>query len=87
MTYKNNTLYVMQTKLTLRMEDSVIRKAKRLARNRGTSVSRLISEYITNEPDDRTIKELPPVTASMVGVLGEKGKEEDYKKYLEDKYL
>lgn len=77
----------MQVKLTLRMEESVIRKAKRLARKRGKSVSKIISEYITQEPDEQLVEELPPVTASMVGVLGENGHEDDYKKYLEEKYL
>lgn len=77
----------MQSKLTLRMEDSVIRKAKRLARKRGKSVSKIISEYITKEPDELLVEELPPVTASMVGVLGSEGQKEDYKKYLEEKYL
>ena len=77
----------MQSKLTLRMEESVIRKAKRLARKRGKSVSRIISEYITEEPDEQLVEELPPLTAAMVGVLGHQGKEQDYKKHLEEKYL
>ena len=69
------------------MEESVIRKAKRLARQRGKSVSKILSEYITEEPDEQLDQELPPLTASMVGVLGREGKEQDYKKYLEEKYL
>jgi hypothetical protein len=69
------------------MEESVIRKAKRLARKRGKSVSKIISEYITDQPDEQLVEELPPLTASMVGVLGHEGKEQDYKKYLEEKYL
>jgi len=69
------------------MEESVIRKAKRLARKRGKSVSRIISEYITEEPDEQLVEDLPPLTASMVGVLGNEGEEQDYKKYLEEKYL
>jgi hypothetical protein len=80
-------VYGMQTKLTLRMQESVIRKAKRLAGKRGKSVSRIISDYITAEPDEQLLEELPPVTASMVGVLGREGKEQDYKQYLEEKYL
>ncbi len=77
----------MQSKLTLRMEESVIRKAKRLARKRGKSVSKIISEYITEEPDEQLVEELPPLTASMVGALGNEGEEQEYKKYLEEKYL
>jgi hypothetical protein len=86
-TYRLKKIYVMQAKLTLRMEESVIRKAKRLARKRGKSVSKIISEYITDEPDEQLVEELPPVTASMVGVLGHEAKEQDYKKHLEEKYL
>ena len=77
----------MQSKLTLRMSDSVIRKAKRLARNRGQSVSKMISEYISEEQEERLLEELPPLTASMVGVLDGAEKVQDYKKYLEEKYL
>ena len=87
MTYKNVNLYVMQSKLTLRMEDAVIKKAKRLAMKRGKSVSKIISEYITQEPEDMAVEELPPITASMIGVLGEQVIEDDHKKHLEDKYL
>jgi hypothetical protein len=86
-TYKMPKVYGMQSKLTLRMEESVIRKAKRLARKRGKSVSKIISEYITKEPDEQLVEELSPLTASMVGALGHEGKEQDYKKHLEEKYL
>ena len=81
----------MQSKLTLRMEDTVIRKAKRLAKSRGKSVSRIVSEYIADEPEDMAVEELPPVTASMVGILARDGNrvvdEGSYKEYLEKKYL
>jgi len=79
----------MQSKLTLRMDDAVIRKAKRLARKRGKSVSSLVSEYFAGQPDDEMEKKLPPVTSSMIGVLSKSPevKEDDYKKYLEEKYL
>ena len=87
MTYKNNNMYVMQSKLTLRMEDAVITKAKRLAKKQGKSVSKVISDYITKEPEDMTVEELPPITASMIGALGGQVIEDDYKKHLEEKYL
>ena len=83
-------IYVMQTKLTLRIEDVLIRKAKRLASQRGTSVSRIFSEYINEQPDVPCLDELPPITEAMVGVIKRKGavaKESDYQKYLEEKYL
>ena len=80
-------MYVMQSKLTLRMEDAVIRKAKRIAKRKGQSVSRIFSDYIATETEDVEIEELPPVTASMVGVLSSEVDDSDYKKYLEEKYL
>ena len=80
-------MYVMQSKLTLRMEDAVIRKAKRIAKQKGQSVSRIFSDYIAAETEDVEMKELPPVTASMVGVLAAEVDDLDYKQYLEEKYL
>lgn len=76
----------MQSKLTLRMEDAVIRKAKRLSRRRGESVSKIISDYITEQGEELDMEELPPVTSSMVAVLSPEAEEADYKRYLEKKY-
>ena len=80
----------MQTKLTLRMDDAVIRKAKKIARKRGTSVSRIFSDYISEADDDRQLEDLGEITSSMIGAL--RGVEiedirEDYRNHLEKKYL
>ena len=79
----------MNTKLTLRMEEAVIRKAKLEARRRGKSVSRMIAEFIESvglHPVSK--KPLPPTTASLVGILkGQKFSEDDYKAHLREKYL
>ena len=83
-------IYVMQTKLTLRVEEVVVRKAKRLARQRGTSVSRIFGEFITSQTEAFVDDEFPPKTASMIGVIRRPGKsldEDDHKLHLEDKYL
>jgi len=80
-------MYVMQSKLTLRMEDAVIRKAKRIAKQRGLSVSRIFSDYISTESEDSLMEDLPPLTASMVGAIGQDVEESDYREYLEEKYL
>ena len=79
----------MNTKLTLRMDDAVIQKAKMEAKRRGKSVSRMVAEFIESiatRPDSEKV--LPPTTASLVGIL--KGKEiskDDYKAHLREKYL
>ncbi len=79
----------MNTKLTLRMDEAVVRKAKIEAKRRGKSVSRMVAEFIESIGlQQNSEKELPPTTASLVGIL--KGKEiskEDYKTHLQEKYL
>ncbi len=80
----------MQTKLTLRLEDELIKKAKILARQRGKSVSKLVSEYFTyiTTKELKSESDLPPVVKSLYGSLVNTDvKESDYKKYLEGKYL
>ena len=79
----------MNTKLTLRMEEVIVRKAKMEARRRGKSVSRMVAEFIESvgsQPVSR--KPLPPTTASLVGILkGHEISEDDYKAHLREKYL
>jgi len=80
----------MQTKLTLRVDEEVIRKAKRLARKRGTSVSRIFSDYISESQDVPGLDEMGAITTSMIGVLqgsDEKGDRDAYHRHLEEKYL
>ena len=80
----------MNTKLTLRMDETVIRKAKMEAKRRGKSVSRMVAEFIESigsRPDSEKV--LPPTTASLVGILkGKEIPEDDYNKvHLREKYL
>lgn len=80
----------MQTKLTLRLEDELINKAKDLARQRGKSLSKLVAEYFkyitTKELGSET--DLPPIVKSLFGSLADSNIDEaDYKKYLESKNL
>ena len=80
----------MQTKLTLRLEDELIDKTKQLARRRGKSLSKLVSEYFSyiTSKEITGDTELTPIVKSMYGVLSDsKAKESAYKDYLEKKYL
>ena len=80
----------MQTKLTIRLDSKVITRAKRLAKRRGTSVSRMVSDYFKGMSalDSKRVAELPPITRALYGSLAGSGlSEEDYKRYLEKKYL
>ena len=89
MTYTYFKVYVMQSKLTLRVEDSIVRKAKRVACAQGTSVSKLFSQYISSAHEE-DVSELAPLTAGMLGVLqgaDEEVSREDYREHLERKHL
>jgi hypothetical protein len=81
-------VYVMQTKLTLRIDDALVRKAKSVAKMRGKSVSLMMSEYIDSFGRDLLVEhDLPPVTSSLLGILKDKSaSEDDYKKHLLEKY-
>ncbi len=81
----------MKNKLTLRLDDSLIKRAKKRARQKGTSLSQMVADYfalfVENEPVPSE-RELPPITASLAGILKNTDiREEDYKKHLEEKYL
>lgn len=80
----------MKTKLTLRIEEKLIKQAKEYAKSQNTSVSQIVADYLRgiknqNKTDTQNYS---PVTSSLVGILKNKSvSEEDYKRHLEDKYL
>jgi hypothetical protein len=78
----------MQTKLTLRLDDRVIRAGKRWAGRRGKSLSRVVSDYLdTLAEQEKEPLRLPPRTARLVGLL--KGSRLDrgaHRKHLEEKH-
>ncbi len=78
----------MQTKLTLRLEDSLIQQAKIYAKQHDKSLSLVVSDYLQILTGKDKIAEVPPVTRSLIGVLESSHiKEDDYKRHLEEKYL
>lgn len=80
----------MKKKLTLRMDDSLIRRAKKRSKEKGTSVSQMVADYFALIETEKSSanNNLPPITASLVGILKNKEIQKDsYKKHLEDKYL
>ena len=82
-------LYVMHTKLTLRMEEGKVSRAKSEARRRGKSVSRMVADYfdlLGKQPESPN--SLPPVTSSLIGIIKEPLlSEDDYKRHLIEKHL
>ena len=80
----------MQTKLTLRIEASLIRQAKAHAKRQGKSLSQMVADYFRLlEKDAGGVEEtLAPITRSLKGALHGTGvNEQDYRKHLEEKYL
>ena len=79
----------MTTKLTLRMDETLVVNAKREARRRGKSVSRMVADYFgALGQEAHPVNTLPPVTASLFGVLKKASvSENDYRRHLKDKYL
>ncbi|MGH7546041.1 MAG: DUF6364 family protein [Gemmatimonadota bacterium] len=89
----------MTTKLTLRLDPRLIRRAKRYARERGKSLSRLVADYFallqageTAEREGRAesaaeSEGLPPLTRSLLGALSDRDLDEaDYRRHLEEKH-
>lgn len=76
-----------RNKLTLRLESSLIRRAKRIARRRGKSVSRMVADYfrVLSGPEKQTA-DLPPVTRSLLGILRKDVNETDHRRHLERKH-
>ncbi|MGI9282053.1 MAG: DUF6364 family protein [Endozoicomonas sp.] len=77
-------------KLTLRMEAELVEYAKEYAANHGKSLSQLVADYFNALIDESdTTEKLPPLTQSLKGAMAGSvvSTEEDYKEYLEDKYL
>ena len=79
----------MATKLTLRLDEGLIERAKREARKRGTSLSRMVAGYFQGitAPNQNREPSLPPATASLLGSLrGRKLDRKDHRRHLEEKY-
>lgn len=79
----------MNTKLTLRLDDSLIRSAKDHSMKSGKSVSRLVSDYfaLIDAKEPRAAAELTPRVRSLLGSLaGTEVDERDYRRHLEDKH-
>lgn len=80
----------MNTKLTLRLEEDLIRSAKKHASIMGKSVSQMVADYfyLLDKKSSKGKQQITPIVKSLRGSLKGSGVDEkDYKDYLEDKYL
>ena len=80
----------MNTKLTLRLEEDLIKSAKNHANNIGKSVSQMVADYfyLLDKKSSHKPIQLTPIVRSLKGSLKNTDIDgSDYKSYLEDKFL
>ena len=79
----------MQTKLTLRLDQDLIRRAKTHSLRSGKSLSALVADFFTLLAEDRPAGDspLPPRVRSLIGAFkGSTATKADYRKHLVEKY-
>lgn len=79
----------MDTKLTLKLDKHIIESAKRYAKEKKISLSKMIETYlksITKESEEKV--EITPFVESLSGVihLSDSDYKKDYSDYLNEKY-
>ena len=82
----------METKLTLRLNDNVIERAKIYAHSHKISLSKMIESYldsITRQKEVEKKNKITPLVESLSGVIdlpSDFDYKKDYRDYLEKKY-
>lgn len=76
----------MQNKLTLRLDESLIKRAKVYAKKNNKSLSQVVADYFQLLTRKTENTEVPLITQSLTGIIKDTD-EDDYKRHLEKKYL
>ena len=82
----------METKLTLRLNDRVIERAKKYAKKRRISLSKMIESYLdslTREKKHEKETDITPLIESLSGVIdlpADFDYKKEYRDYLKKKY-
>jgi hypothetical protein len=77
----------MNTKLTLRLDEELIARAKRHSAKSGKSVSKLVSDYFALIDARDADVEVTPRVRSLRGVLAGSGvSEREYRRHLEERH-
>ena len=79
----------MDSKLTLKLNESVIEQAKKYAKENNISLSRMIENYLTVITESRnTENKISPLVKSLTGVIKLENKDyrKDYSDFLSQKY-
>lgn len=73
-----------KTKLTLSVDEATIKRAKRFSERNQTTVSELVSRFLSSLDDHE--ETVAPITSRLRGVLPAEVTVEDYHEHLESKY-
>lgn len=76
------------SKLTLSVDDEVVLRAKRYAKQHRASVSEMVEAYLNAVASPRVgpgVKKDTPILRSLRGIL-KRADPKDYRRYLENKY-
>ena len=79
----------MNTKLTLNIDDTVIKEAKLYAKDNSVSLSKLIENYLSSLIKKKSARpKISPLVESLTGVISSQteGYKKDYSDYLSKKY-
>jgi hypothetical protein len=81
----------METKLTLKLDQSIIKKAKKYAISRKKSLSRIVEDYFKGLgfQDNNDEIEINPIVKELSGIISENdiaNWKNEYTNYLEQKY-
>jgi hypothetical protein len=80
----------MATKLTLRMDEQLIKQAKKYAKQSGKSVSKLVADFfaLLNPDPEQDADKTSPKVKSLQGIMRDyRVSPEEYKTHLDKKYL
>jgi len=80
----------MDTKLTIKLDEHIIESAKKYAKERNTSLSKLVANYFNKISMETMVEEeITPLIKSLTGIvphISEVDEKEAYSKYLTEKY-
>lgn len=81
----------MKTKLTLRLNDKVIKRAKIYARSHKVSLSQIVESYLDSitKQDDEKAASITPLVESLIGVIkvpDDFDYKKEYRDYIAEKY-
>lgn len=71
-------------KLTLSVDEQVIEKARRYSDDHQTSISRLVTHFLSRLPDQG--ERISPSVQRLIGILPHEADLAEYRRHLEEKY-